>query len=107
MDTFLNLPWRHGPALLLTLLGTALTVQGLRGMPNPTRQHVDIMAWLRGFRRIIVGLTLALFGLAWLRQLPWLLVIAVAAGLQEIRESSSYISTLQRAARRTGVRTSS
>ena len=97
MNAFFDLPWRHGPALVLTLLGAALAIHGLRGMPNPTRQQVDIMAWLRGFRRLVVGLALALAGLAWLHQLPWLLAIALGAGLQELRESSHYIHTLRRA----------
>src|SRR5438067_511878 len=48
MDAFFNLPWRHGPALALALLGAALAVRGVRGMPNPTRQHVDAMAWRLG-----------------------------------------------------------
>lgn len=102
MDSFLALPWRHGPAIVLALLGTALAIHGVRGMPNPTRQHVDIMAWLYGFRRMVAGLGVALFGIAWLQQLPWLLVIAIAAGLQEIRESSAYIGTLERDAGRIG-----
>lgn len=97
MDAFFNLPWRHGPALVLVLLGAALASWGLRGMPNPTRQQVDVMAWLRGFRRAVVGLALALAGLAWLYQLPWLLAIALGVGLQETREASHYIATLRRA----------
>ena len=97
MDAFFGLHWRHGPALALTLLGIALALHGLRGMPNPTRQQVDLMAWLRGFRRLVVGLALALAGLAWLRQLPWLLAIALGVGLQELREASHYIATLRRA----------
>lgn len=100
MDTFFTLPWRHGPALALALLGVALTWRGLRGMPNPTRQTVDIMAWLRGFRRAVVGFCLALAGLAWLYQLPWLLAIALGVGLQELRESTHYIETLRRDAPR-------
>ncbi len=99
MDTFFTLPWRHGPALALVALGVALTVHGLQGMPNPTRRHVDIVAWLRGFRRIITGLALLMVGIAWLRHLPWLLAIALGAGLQEIRESTSYLLTLDKAGR--------
>ena len=104
MDAFFDLPWRHGPALALALLGAAVALHGLRGMPNPTRRHVDIMAWLRGFRRLVVGLALALAGLAWLYQLPWLLAIALAAGLQELREASHYITVLRHDARRRGQR---
>ncbi len=100
MDALFALPWRHGPALALTLLGVALIYRGLRGMPNPTRQSVDIMRWLRGFRRAVVGFCLALAGLAWLYQLPWLLAIALGVGLQEWRESTHYIDTLGRATRR-------
>ena len=97
MDAFFELPWRQGPALALTLVGAALAFRGLRGMPNPTRQQVDVMAWLRGFRRAVTGLALALAGLAWLYQLPWLLAIALGVGLQELRESTHYIDTLRRA----------
>ena len=104
MDTFFTLPWKDGPALILALLGVALTVQGVRGMPNPTRQHVDLVRWLLGFRRMIVGLALLMFGIAWLRNLPWLLAIALGAGLQEVRESTSYLLTLDREARRGRVR---
>lgn len=99
MDTFLALPWRHGPATALMILGAVMTAHGLWRMPNPTRQHVDLVAWLRGFREIITGVALLLFGIAWFRQLPWLLATAVAAGLQEIRESTSYLLTLDKAAR--------
>ena len=100
METVFALPWRHGPALALTLLGVALIYRGLRGMPNPTGQTVDIMRWLRGFRRAVIGLGLALAGLAWLYQSPWLLAIALGVGLQEWRESTHYIDTLRRAAPR-------
>ncbi len=68
MDALFALPWRHGPALALTLLGVALIYRGLRGMPNPTRQSVDIIRWLRGFRRAVIGLGLGGIGAAWLRQ---------------------------------------
>jgi uncharacterized membrane protein YfcA len=95
MDAFFDLPWRHGPALALILLGAGLTIRGLRSMPNPTGPKVDLMTWLRGFRRAVIGLAVALIGLAWLWQLPWLLAIALGVGLQETRESSHYITTLQ------------
>ena len=96
MDTFFALPWRHGPSLALMALGIALAVHGLRGMPNPLRGAFDLMAWLRGFRLTVVGLALALGGLAWLSQQPWLLAVALGVGLQELREVSSYIHTLTR-----------
>lgn len=44
MDAFFDLPWRHGPAIALTLLGAALALRGLHGMPNPTRSPLDLMA---------------------------------------------------------------
>lgn len=100
MDTFFALPWRHGPALALILLGVALFYRGVRDMPNPTRRTVNIMRWLRGFRRIVIGCGLALAGLAWLCQSPWLLAIALGVGLQETRESTHYIDTLRRASPR-------
>ena len=100
MDTFFALPWKAGPALALALFGLALTAHGILGMPNPTRQHVDLVRWIQGFRRMIVGLALLMFGIAWLRNLPWLLAIALGAGLQEVRESTSYLLTLDREARR-------
>ena len=99
MDTFLALPWRHGPAIALAMLGAIMTAHGLWRMPNPTRRHVDIVVWLRGFREIITGVALLLFGIAWFQGLPWLLAIAIAAGLQEIRESTSYLLTLDKAHR--------
>lgn len=95
MDAFFDLPWRHGPAIALILLGISQTFRGLRSMPSPTGPKVDLMAWLRGFRRAVIGLTLALVGLAWLCQLPWLLAIALGVGLQETRESTHFITTLQ------------
>ncbi len=104
MATFFALPWKDGPALALALFGVALTAHGILGMPNPTRQHVDLVLWLQGFRRMIVGLALLMFGIAWLRNLPWLLAIALGAGLQEVRESTSYLLTLDREARRRGTR---
>ena len=87
------------PAAALALLGAPLTIYGIAGMPNPTRQRVDIVAWLRGFRLLVTGLGVCLFGIAWFQNLPWLLVIALAAGLQEIRESTSYPLTLDKAKR--------
>jgi hypothetical protein len=96
MNAFFALPWRHIPALVLVVLGGVMLVHAIRSMPNPTRPGLDIMAWLRGFRRAIVGFTIATIGLAWFYQLPWLLAIALGIGLQEIRESSSYITTLIR-----------
>lgn len=98
MDAFFDLPWRHGPALVLIVFGTVLAVRGLREMPNPIGPTFDLMAWMHGFRRAVVGLALAIGGLAWLCQLPWLLAIALGVGLQELREVSSYITTLRRAA---------
>jgi hypothetical protein len=100
MDAFFEWPWRHGPAVALTLIGAVLMLRGLRAMPNPMQPKVDLMTWLRGFRRAVIGLGLALFGVAWLCQLPWLLAIALGVSLQEIRESSHYISTLEGDARR-------
>lgn len=99
METLLALPWRHGPAAALAVAGALLTIYGIAGMPNPTRQHVDLVAWLRGFRLMVAGLGLGLFGIAWYQGLPWLLAIAIAAGLQEIRESTSYLLTLDKAKR--------
>ena len=96
MNAFFDLPWRHLPALALILLGGVMLVQAIRSMPNPTKPDLDIMAWLYGFRRAIIGFTIATSGLAWFYQLPWLLAIALGIGLQEIRESSSYIITLIR-----------
>jgi hypothetical protein len=100
MDAFFELPWRHGPAIALTVLGAVLMLRGLRAMPNPMQPKVDLMLWLRGFRRAVIGLGIALFGVAWLCQLPWLLAIALGVTLQEIRESSHYIATLESDARR-------
>ena len=95
MDAVFDLPWRHGPAIAMIVLGAALAGRGLRAMPNPIGPTVDLLAWLRGFRRAVIGLGLALAGLAWLCQLPWLLAIALGVGLQEARESTHYITTLQ------------
>jgi uncharacterized membrane protein YfcA len=100
MDAFFDLPWRHGPAIALTLIGAVLMLRGLRAMPSPTQPKVDLMVWLRGFRRAVIGLGIALFGIAWLCQLPWLLAIALGVSLQETRESSHYITTLQSAGSR-------
>lgn len=96
MNAFFDLPWRHGPATVLVLLGAVMLIQAIRSMPNPTKPGVDIMAWLLGFRRAIYGFTIATIGLAWFYQLPWLFAIALGIGLQEIRESSSYIITMRR-----------
>ncbi len=96
---FYTLPWRQYPAWLLIILGLALTIYALRRMPNPTKPKLDLVHWMRGFRQIVTGVALFLFGIAWLQHLPWLLAIAIFAGLQEIRESTSYLLTLDKARR--------
>jgi hypothetical protein len=100
MDAFFELPWRHGPAIALTVIGAVLMLRGLRAMPRPTQPKVDLMVWLHGFRRAVIGLGIALVGVAWLCQLPWLLAIALGVSLQETRESSHYITTLESDPRR-------
>lgn len=100
MEAFFELPWRPGPALLMILVGSILAFRGLASMPNPTRPAIDLMLWMRGFRRTVAGLALLLVGVAWLYQIPWLLAVALGVGLQEIREASHYITTLQAFTRR-------
>jgi len=91
MNEIVQLTWRLYPATLLMLAGLALALRGLwlchAAWPRPA-DLMQPLAWLRGFRRAVVGLALLGLGAAWLWQLAWLCALSLIVGSGEILESS-------------------
>lgn len=89
-------PWRVYPAAVLIALGAAVALRGLRGLCQPLRGPIVLLAWVRGFRLAVIGLALAGIGAAWLWRQPWILAIALGVGGEEFVESSNAIAALTR-----------
>ena len=91
----MNWGCRSYPATALILLGAVLTARGVRGMPGISRGPMDMLAWVRGFRRAVAGIAVAGVGAAWLWHEPWLLAFALVFGVEEVWESSVILSALE------------
>lgn len=106
MDTLISLPWRGYPAAALILLGAYLTLRAVlqcRAAWPCLTGSMQPLAWMQGFRLTIIGLAVVGVGLAWLWQVPWLFILALAVAFEETIETSICIGALKRA-RRTAAR---
>ncbi len=104
METLTELSWREYPISALIALGIGLASRGLLMFVNGLRGALrgdsrKILTWIRGFRLLIIGLSLAGLGAAWAWHLTWLLVLTLAIGGEETLESSVVIYALSRGSR--------
>lgn len=97
-SAIVDLAWRAYPAGLIALTGCWLAVSGVRLGRDWARWHDPArnLRFIRGFRRTIIGLALIAFAAAWLWQLLWLLVLALAIAGEELLESSVHAFAVRR-----------
>jgi hypothetical protein len=99
METLFSLSWRVYPCTALMLLGALCLARGVRqGVSGLFRQRgpAQVVALMDAFRSTMLGVLLAGIGAAWLWGITWLFVLALVFGLEEIYESSRYLSLLRR-----------
>ncbi|HEY7294288.1 MAG TPA: hypothetical protein VH916_04560 [Dehalococcoidia bacterium] len=100
MHAIVHLAWRAYPATGMMAWGAWFVLRGLRrchaAWPRPASGVMQPLLWMRGFRFIIVGLTLAGSGAAWLWQIGWLLAVSLIIGFGETLESSLDIDAFSR-----------
>src|SRR5688500_4901946 len=91
-------PWRGYPAAAVALLGLVLVVRGLwigvDRRPGLLRQGRDAYVWIRCFQYAIGGLNVVFLAAAWMWQLPWLAILALAFVGEEMLETSRILTAM-------------
>jgi uncharacterized membrane protein len=101
VDAVVDLSWRAYPAALIALLGAVMFARGLR-MTWGWAAHNDSqhnLRFIRGFRIAVIGLALAAIAVAWVWQLLWVFILALAIGGEETLESSVHAYAVRRGLR--------
>ncbi len=101
IDAVVELSWRAYPAALIALVGAAMAVRGVR-MTWGWAAHNDSehnLRFIRGFRVTVIGLAIASIAVAWVWQLLWVLILALAIGGEETLESSVHAYAVRRGLR--------
>lgn len=85
---------------LLVVCGLFLATRGLRrewrGITMPLRDPAKVLTFFQGFRMSVIGLALIGIALGWAFGQTWLLLIAIAIGIEETIESTIDIFALTR-----------
>jgi hypothetical protein len=94
----IELSWRAYPAAVLAVGGLWLAISGARLSHDWARWHDPArnLRFVRGFRRVVLGLALIAVGVAWTWQIAWLLVLALVIGGEEVLESSVHAFAVRR-----------
>jgi len=107
MEALFESVYRFYPAGALLLMGAGVTTAGLRRWATtlrmPAADPAKSLAMMQAFRVWIIGLAIAALAIAWMGQILWLAVLALAVGGEETFESTMAIGALRygrRAARR-------
>ena len=99
MDALIESTYRFYPAAALMLTGGAVTVAGLRRwrvtLGMPATDPAKSLAMMQAFRVLIIGLAFAALALAWMGQVLWLAVLALAVGGEETFESTMAIGAMR------------
>lgn len=99
MHPIVQLLWHSVLPALALLTGSLMAVRGLARLaaafPHPRSRSMQPLAWMRGFRMALFGLSVAGMGAGWLWGVPWLFWLALAVGLEETIESSIAIHGLR------------
>lgn len=100
-EAIVDFPYRAGPAAIMTLIGLALSVRGVRLSSGWAHHHdpVHNLRFVRGFRLLVIGLALLSIAAAWQWQILWLFVLALAIAFEEILESSIHAFAIKRGLR--------
>jgi hypothetical protein len=104
MEALLHASWRAYPALLLVAIGLVLGARAIRRWriaAGLDRDPERALAYALGFRTGILGLCAAAFGLGWLWQIEWLLVVSLIVLGEEMLEIGVMIAALRAAPRPT------
>lgn len=106
MDGISAGPWQIYLIVVLALLGTGVTVHGLRllaqGLGSSSPDSATLLTALRGFRVAVIGLALVGVAGAWQWGEVWLLVLSLGIAGEETVESSVMIWALEQERRRPG-----
>ena len=101
IDAVVELSWRAYPAALIALVGAVMAIRGVRMMwgwaAHNDSQHN--LRFIRGFRITVIGLAIAAIAAAWVWQLLWVLILALAIGGEETLESSVHAYAVRRGLR--------
>ena len=99
METVWELSWRAWPAAAMGVVGMALAVRGLalawRGLRAPLGRPGKNLTWMRGFRYVLFGGSLAAVAAGWQWDIPALAVAGLAIGFEETLESSIAVWALR------------
>ena len=102
MEALIHLSWRAYPAALLIAIGMALATAAIRRWrvaASLDRDPERALAYALGFRTGILGLCAIAFGLGWLWQIAWLLVVSLIVLGEEMLEIGVMIAALRVAPR--------
>src|SRR5262245_64963833 len=101
MEALLHLSWRVYPAGLLFALGMVFATAAVRRWriaAGIERDPERALAYALGFRTGILGLCAMAFGLGWLWQIAWLLVVSLIVLGEEMLEIGVMLAALRVAA---------
>jgi hypothetical protein len=87
--------FRLYPSVVALALGALVFARGIHRRSLPAGEPAHALAFMRGFRLLILGGTLIAAGLGWWLQVPWLLVAALVIMFEEMLETSIAVSALQ------------
>lgn len=99
MEALFESAHRFYPATALLLGGGGVTVAGLQRWSATLRMSAadpaKSLAMMQAFRVWIIGLAIAALALAWMGQILWLAVLALAVGGEETFESTMAIGAMR------------
>jgi len=103
LETLAILSWPFSLALPLMAVGAACAVwgakRGFKGLLGAWRgDSAQLIPLMVGFRAFMIGLALIGIGIAWVWELPWLLVLSLASGGGETLETSLILFALRHGA---------
>jgi hypothetical protein len=104
LDMLAHLAWPLFLALPLLAAGAVLTVwgakRGWRGLHGAVHgDSAQLVPFMQGFRAAVIGLALIGVAIAWVWQIPWLLVLSLATAGGETLETSLILFALRHGAR--------
>ncbi len=100
-EAILDFPFRAIPATALALIGLVLAARGAR-LGHDWARHQNSehnLRFVRGFRLVVIGLTLIAVAASWQWHILWLFILALAIAFEEILESSIHAFAIRRGLR--------
>ncbi len=103
MDAIFEPAWRIWPAGTISVIGVWVLARGIahdvRFWQADAKDMAKPLALASGLRMLLLGVSLVVFGLAWIFQIVWLWWLALIFGVEETWETSMIVSGLKESGR--------